>query len=274
MQIMKPIVKLLVILIGCSLSPQSNCAEKDILLCIREALYTKNNTKLEKLLITHPEVLNMRYKDGHTLLTWAIYIGYEKNVMTLLDHGANIHLRTTPESYSLRPIDWAALRSDHKIYQILKERGAKDDIITLVLKTTLQDVIDFCLKEKIPKDYCWGNDLTPINAAIITGKLEILKFLLDSGFQRNIPHKKPASHCAILYSLPEALDMILQHESSQACSLSDIEKEKLLRLLRFAKREKRKELESILIRYYPMLLKETKEKQSNSKSLLTPIKLK
>ena len=36
--------------------------------------------------------------------------------------------------------------------------------------------------------------------------------------------------------------MILQHESSQACSLSDIEKEKLLRLLRFAKREKRKEL--------------------------------
>lgn len=44
MQIMKPIVKLLVILIGCSLSPQSNCAEKDILLCIREALYAKNNT--------------------------------------------------------------------------------------------------------------------------------------------------------------------------------------------------------------------------------------
>lgn len=273
MQIMKPIVKLLVILIGCSLSPQSNCAEKDILLCVREALYAKNNAKLEKLLITHPEVLNMRYKDGHTLLTWAIYIGYEKNVMTLLDHGANIHLRTTPESYSLRPIDWAALRSDHKIYQILKERGAKDDIITLVLKATLQDVINFCLKEKIPKDYCWGNDLTPINAAIITGKLEILKFLLDSGFQNNIPQSKiPASHCAILYSLPEALDMILQHESSQACSLSDIEKEKLLGLLRFAKKEKRKELESILIRYYPMLLKDTKEKQSNSKSLLTPIK--
>ena len=57
MQIMKPIVKLLVILIGCSLSPQSNCAEKDILLCIREALYAKNNTKLEKFLTVHPELL-------------------------------------------------------------------------------------------------------------------------------------------------------------------------------------------------------------------------
>ena len=266
---------LLAILIGGLLSTQSNCAEKNILLCAREALYAKNNAKLEKLLITHPEVLNMRYKDGHTLLTWAIYTGYEKNVITLLNHGANIHLRTTPESFSLRPIDWAALRSDHEIYQILKERGAKDDIITLVLKATLQDIINFCLKEKIPKDYCWGNGLTPINAAITTGKLEILKFLLDSGFQSNIPQSKiPASHCAILYSLPEALDMILQHESSLACSLSDREKEKLLGLLRFAKREKRKELESILIRYYPMLLKNTQEKQSNSKSLLTPIKLK
>ena len=275
MQTMKPIVKLLVILIGCLLNPQSNCAEKNILLCAREALYAKNNTKLEKLLTVHPELLNMRYKDGHTLLTWAIYLGYEKNVITLLNHGANIHLRTTPENYNLRPIDWAALRSDHKIYQILKERGAKDDIITLVLKATLQDVINFRLREEIQKDYCWGNDLTPINAAIITGKLEILKFLLDSGFQSNIHQTKvPASHCAILYSLPEALDMILQHESSQACILSDIEKKKLFGLLRFAKKEKRKELESILTRYYPIFLKDTKEKQSNSKSLLTPIKLK
>ena len=271
MQITKPVVKLLVIFIGCLLSSQSSSAEKNILLCAREALYAKNNAKLEKLLTAHPELLNMRYKDGHTLLTWAIYLGYEKNITTLLNHGADIHLRTTPESYNLRPIDWAALRSDHKIYQILKEKGAKDDIITLVLKATLQDVTNFCLEEKIPKDYCWGNELTPVNAAIMTGKLEILKFLLDSGFQSNIHHKLPASYCAILYSLPEALDMILQHESSQACILSDMEKKKLFRLLQFARKEKRKELEDILTRYYPMLLKDTKEKQSNSKSILTPL---
>lgn len=255
----------LLLLSSCSDSEESSAFSKAY-----EALNTKDNTNFEKLVVSHPDIVKKKVNDNHTLLSWAIYRGNEKAIVFLLDKGADIHIRTT--SWRLRPIDWAAFRYDDSIYKLLKSRGAQDDAITLVLKGTTQEVKEFYAKNKVSRNYCWGNNTIPVTAAIYAKKPETLKFLLQQGFPVIIPEKNiSALRIAILTSSPQALDILLEHEISHNSMPSEKEREYLFNIIRYAKKEKRKEIETVLASHIPKTKIVEKKENNRSADVLKPL---
>lgn len=257
-------------MLGILLNSCSNSEEIPWLAEAREAIFSKNDSKLQELIASHPELVKGRYKNGHTLLTTAINIGNEKAVIFLLDNGADLHVRTTGNG--LLPIDLASLLHDNNIYKLLKARGAQDNLITLILKGTDQEVKEFCANNKIPRNYFWGDEMTPVIAAIYAKKPETLKFLLQQGFPVIIPEKNiSALRIAILTSSPQALGILLEHEISHNSMPIDKEKEYLFNIIQYAKKEKRKEIETVLASYIPKPKMKEKKENNRSADVLKPL---
>lgn len=121
-----------------------------------DAVQQNNVSRLNELLGTTTVNVNMKNRDGYTMLDRASKLGHAEVVKVLLDHGAKVNLK----SHSMTPLLTAAWYGQDKVAELLLSKGA----------------------DKESFDH---STRTPLIVAAFKGYDKVVKVLLDNGANIN-----------------------------------------------------------------------------------------
>lgn len=201
---------------------------------IAEAIRSRDIEKVKTLLDKSPELIHA--KDGYTNqpVHWAVMTRQPEMIDELLKRGADINakrfdgarpLQLTNGDYGYRgwrdvPKDTVATPND--IYKLLIARGAYPDINMASLKGNIERVRELLDEDPsiINKNdayvtYYPGSG-SPINNAVLSRNIDMVKLLLERGANPNIPEegiapRGHALHSAVCNGDIEIVKLLLEH---------------------------------------------------------------
>ncbi len=179
---------------------------------------TVGNKEMVQLLLDKGAELHAKDPNGNTALHLAAYFGKEDAVKILLERKAAVDARSHKDT---TPLDYAVLQGQEGVVKILLEQGALANvktvdllnILSLALKKGHLSIAKVLLEAKnATTNQTDSNGFTFLQAAVLTGDTEIVKFLLDEGADVSVkaPKGKTLLHLAAGTGKDEMVDLLLQ----------------------------------------------------------------
>ncbi|MDD5424979.1 MAG: ankyrin repeat domain-containing protein [candidate division Zixibacteria bacterium] len=179
-----------------------------------------------RLLIAHGARINMKNNDGDSPLFWAMNDNCIEEAKLLVEKGVRVNERN---NYGITVLHNVACRGTVSIAQFLLEQGADinatadhgETPLTLAASENA-DMVKFLIMngaEVNPPKYkdqvtgCFMSPMMPVHGAIWSGKLDILKILVENGARINVLDRNGFSplHHAIIQKNNDIVKYLLAH---------------------------------------------------------------
>jgi len=159
---------------------------------IHQYIYDGEMAALEEWIARSLDI-NVRDKNGQTLLHAAVHGNHPEMVKLLLGHGADVNACSDEVPYHTNPIQTAVYNGLLDIVELLIAHGAditvKTDnqctLLHLAVFNNHLDVAEYLLAREADIDDPADNGVTPLYSATMHGMYEMSKLLLEAGADPN-----------------------------------------------------------------------------------------
>ncbi|XP_066916228.1 poly [ADP-ribose] polymerase tankyrase-like [Clytia hemisphaerica] len=149
--------------------------------------------------------INAKDKKSFTALHHAAKRGFNDCIKVLLEHNANVNIKSSAGQENMTPLGLAAAKGHYETVKFLHENGASPDLKMRRNKTALMyacmnghsQIVAYLLRIGVNPDARDSSDNTPIHYAAAYGWYHCVKLLLEGGADANIPNNWKTTPLAV-----------------------------------------------------------------------------